>query len=636
MDAPQTSKPKPLLRRIVKVLFVTFSSAAILLAVALGVFRLLIGQIPEYQAELKAWVADELGLIVDFDELDARLGLAGPELTFRVASLRGRDGLGFAEAERVTLTLDAFALINREVDVSRLTLDGVGLTVERDADGGLRIGDYSLAPTGGTVIGSVPAEVEVVVNDGRLRYIDDVGNAWQFDDLEIEMQSDGTRLEVFASMRPPERLGNRIGLDIDAAAVGPEAAVQAIDWRLAATGQAIDIGALAALVPSAGFSIGGAGDVEVSLSGRGRAVAAANVSVALGDVVVGTGHAPYDRLHLAAGWQRDNGDWRLQVEDVELSRDGREWPGDSRLDLAVAYGDDGVRAVRLATSFLRVDDLRPLVEQFPETQLAEQWALFEPRGDVSDVDFSLERLDDDWNYSLDMQIDGLAVQQVAETPGVDGISGHVRANSGSGTIDFASGPFEIDWPGLFPRTLSLGALSGAVGWQQGRDVVRIFSADLGLGVLDGQVRSSFDFSVPQDGSSPTIDLEATLDAVSLEPAKAFLPTAIMPASVVDWVERAVVGGRATNAELSFVGPVRSFPFDDGSGRFRVAADVGDVTLDYMRGWPAGEELAGRIEFVNAGFSARASGRALTNRFRNGCCGHCRDTAGFGSMSPSTN
>ncbi|MDX1561716.1 MAG: hypothetical protein R3305_02260, partial [Gammaproteobacteria bacterium] len=177
-----------MLRRIVKVLFVTFSSAAILLAVALGVFRLLIGQIPEYQAELKAWVADELGLIVDFDELDARLGLAGPELTFRVASLRGRDGLGFAEAERVTLTLDAFALINREVDVSRLTLDGVGLTVERDADGGLRIGDYSLAPTGGTVIGSVPAEVEVVVNDGRLRYIDDVGNAWQFDDLEIEMQ----------------------------------------------------------------------------------------------------------------------------------------------------------------------------------------------------------------------------------------------------------------------------------------------------------------------------------------------------------------------------------------------------------------------------------------------------------------
>jgi hypothetical protein len=48
----------PLLRRLGKWLLVSLGLLCILLAAALGIFRLLLGQIPEYETELKAWVAE--------------------------------------------------------------------------------------------------------------------------------------------------------------------------------------------------------------------------------------------------------------------------------------------------------------------------------------------------------------------------------------------------------------------------------------------------------------------------------------------------------------------------------------------------------------------------------------------------
>ena len=95
MNAPSSNR-RPL-RSLSKVLFVTLGGSAILLAVALGVFRLLVAQIPSYQTELRDWVAAELGFAVEFAVLDARLGFRGPELTLRQATIgSGRD---FLEAE---------------------------------------------------------------------------------------------------------------------------------------------------------------------------------------------------------------------------------------------------------------------------------------------------------------------------------------------------------------------------------------------------------------------------------------------------------------------------------------------------------------------------------------------------------
>jgi uncharacterized protein (TIGR02099 family) len=87
----------------------------------------------------------------------------------------------------------------------------------------------------------------------------------------------------------------------------------------------------------------------------------------------------------------------------------------------------------------------------------------------------------------------------------------------------------------------------------------------------------------------------------------------MPPTVVNWLDDALRGGRATHAAVTFVGPVRAFPFDGGEGEFRATIEVEDGELKFVRDWPAAEELDGTVEFVNASFMARGAGRVLGNR-----------------------
>lgn len=610
------SKALSPLRRFGKYLLSFCGVLVILAALALGVFRLMIAQIPEYQTELKAWVAEELGIVVEFAALDARLGLTGPELSLRDTRLGDGADDGFLEAAAATITLDPLALVlERRVEISRLTLAGVVLTIERDANGEFRLGEHAIKPGSSAFADSVPESVEVVIRDSALHYVDAIaGRRWDFDDFEIVIVSEDGILDARASLRPPAGLARRIELTGEAAEDGSELAV----WQIEATTEALDLAQLAELVPFAlPDPVTGTGDLTAAFEWRGVALEAVRFEAALEAVAVGTGDAAgaaFERLAATGRWQRTGpAGWRLALDALEVERDGRDWGTDVAAEFLLERDPDGIRLVRFTGDFFRLDDLKPFVLAYPDTQLAEQWRLYEPSGAIRDLDFALERQHDEYSYSLGAAFDALAVRRAGTMPGVTGVSGRVDASADSGTIVFSSGPINLDWPQLFRRPVDVEALTGSVFWRQRRDDVQVLGVGLGLGLLGREATANFELQLPHDGSSPFLDLDARLDAVDLVPAKLFLPTPVMPVAVVDWLEQAIVGGRGRDIELDFIGPLEAFPFDDGGGEFRVAANIAGATLDYMRDWPLAAELDGRIEFVNAGFAATGSGRTLSNR-----------------------
>jgi uncharacterized protein (TIGR02099 family) len=610
---PNRTRP---LRRLSKILFAVLGGIAILLAVALGLFRLLVAQIPEYQTELKEWVAEELGLVVDFAEIDARLGLSGPELTLRGAGIGG--GREFLHADEARITLDPLTLlIARRIEISRLTLAGVRLTVERDTEGTVRVGDFAFGPGAGGLIASMPQSVEVAIRDSELLYVDAVRErSWRFGDLDIVIGSADGDYAGRASLRPTAGLADRIELGFEARRGA--AAADGMRLVLSIDAEAVDLAELASFVPiDPVWPVTGRGMADAEIEWTGSRLEGLRLDLDGEDVRIGAeASEPYERVSLDASWRRTADGWRLELDDVSVSRGGRPWEPSGSAVFSIETDEIGMRAASLVAGFVRLEDLEPIVGVFPETQLAEQWALFEPEGEIRDLDFSIRRGNSSFDYELDASIDGIAVRQVGSTPGIDGVSGRVQASEDSGTIEFRTDSFTLDWPMLFGGSVEGDSLTGAVVWRQGRNIVQILSVDLGIGILGREARASFDLKLPSDGGSPTLDLEAELEAVPLVEAKRYLPGEVMPAPVIDWLDRAVVGGSARNVELSFFGPVRSFPFDAGGGQFRVAADVEGVTLDYMRDWPRGEAIDGQIEFLNAGFFASASGEALGNRTEN--------------------
>jgi uncharacterized protein (TIGR02099 family) len=368
-----------------------------------------------------------------------------------------------------------------------------------------------------------------------------------------------------------------------------------------------------AVVPQAGR-----GRVAVWFDWQGGELTSGNVDFALTDLVLegppGAADSRYERIALTGDWQRASDLWRIGLRDVAITRGGRAWPTEASVDIDVTRDAEQSERVALRGSFLRIEDLTPLLAALPESAALDSWLALEPRGDVQDLDLEVARsLDGRVDYTVAAEFAGLGVVPLAGAPGITGLTGQVRADSRTGRLELTSSSAVLDWPTVFRGALDLAELRGIVVWRAGQDAMRIVSDDLSVVTPAAALRGNLELTLPMDGSSPELDLRTTVSGFDVAAAPQYLPAGKMPATVVAWLDGALRGGRATNAEVAFVGPVRAFPFDGGEGEFRATVDVTDVQLAFLGDWPMAEELDGTLEFVNARFAARGSGRILGNR-----------------------
>ncbi len=198
-------------------------------------------------------------------------------------------------------------------------------------------------------------------------------------------------------------------------------------------------------------------------------------------------------------------------------------------------------------------------------------------------------------------------------PGVTGLTGQLRTDSRTGRLELASEDAVLDWPDLFRGVLEADELRGIVVWRAGQDAVRVVSDDLLVVTAAAALRSNLELTLPMDDSSPELDLRTGVSGFDVAAVSQYLPANKMPPTVVAWLDSALRGGRATSAELTFVGPVRAFPFDGGEGEFHAKVEVEGGQLAFVSDWPLAEDLDGTLEFVNAQFAAQGSGRLLGNR-----------------------
>jgi uncharacterized protein (TIGR02099 family) len=612
------------IRKVVRGTLIAKAVLVALVVLVLGGAQLLVWQLPAHQDEVKAWVGSKLGLTLEFSRLEAGWSWRGPELAFRDASIKTVGSPApFLTARGANVGFNPFRLLvqlalGRRLGVERLTLEGTELTIVKNENGAYRLQG---APGIAGVAFQVPPDIDVLVRDSRVLYLDSARSvAWNFQDVEGSMRREDDLLKLEASATPPREFAGRIGITAQAF-IGSDGAAAKFtgDWRVSADLKDIDLAtAVDLLPPSAVLPRAGTGDLAVWLEWRAGTLLGGNVDLALVNVGLprqpGYADPDFERVAFHGDWQRDGDHWHVALRDLNLTHANRSWPGNGSLDLDIALRDGAMAQIGLRGSFLRIEDLTSLVTPLPESQWRQLWLALAPRGELRDFELKLAQpADAAAEYSVAGEFAGLGVLPYAKWPGFTGLAGTVHADAQSGRLELASTDAVLDWRELFRSRLDVPGLRGILVWRAGRDAVRVVSDDLVVVAPDATLRSNLELTVPMDGSSPRLDLRTGVSGFDVTAAPRYFPVGVMPDSVVEWLDTALRGGHVDSAEVTFVGPVRAFPFDGGEGEFRATLQVARGQLAYVSDWPSAEDLTGTVEFANASFDARGSGRVLGNR-----------------------
>lgn len=215
----------------------------------------------------------------------------------------------------------------------------------------------------------------------------------------------------------------------------------------------------------------------------------------------------------------------------------------------------------------------------------------------------------------------------AGLPGFENLSGAIRMDKGSGSLDLTSSDAVLVFPGVFeePR-LALKQLVGTLHWKQGA-TLEVRAEGIRAANDDAEVTASGTYRTAASGPGG-IDLTGRITRANASGAFRYIPL-VASAATRRWLEHALVEGRLTDGTFRVKGDLARFPFlDPADGEFRIAGRVTGATLDVAPGpadaagqaappgaiWPVLSKIDADILFERASMTITAQrGRAFDAR-----------------------
>ena len=604
------------LRKVGKVLLFCAAGALILmLALMLGI-KLALDRAPRYQAEIKDWVRKQTGYRIEFAHVSPAFRWYGPELYFDRLQLRSEDGervLARAAGGRVGADLWQLPHSGKLFAV-RIELDSPDIVIAR-------LGPSTFALASEIVLGGEHAALPTLtLNDlpaGTLairRGLVTVEN-WNSAlpqlklravNLDLRRGSDLVTLRLAAQL--PTVLGGTLSFNGTARGAGP---LESLDWNALASARGMAFPGWRQLLPEYLTRLdAGTGAFEALARGRGSTLTRADLDFAAQDVVTKLTDGPSAKFEQISGALTVThvGDrWTLLGRRLHALTQARRDP-DSEFDVSWRGNDSGVLELRARASYLRAEALLPLAGLMPQKDIRDRLREIAPTGEWTDMHVQLARdsVSEPWQLQARAQFRGVGFAPVGRAPGLRGLSGMLAGDQSGGHVVINTQTAVFNWPGQFVQPVNLSLLKATLYWKRTAEEFLVATPDLEINVRDASAHAKVAWRQPSDGSSPILTLASTIDHGSVADARLFFPHGLLPPPTLAWLDRAFIAGRLSHADAVIAGPVRHFPFRDGSGRFLARCKIDGMTLDYSEGWPRIEGIAAQAEFRNEGMTARVS------------------------------
>jgi uncharacterized protein (TIGR02099 family) len=577
-----------ILQRLFKYLAYAAAGVVILLAVAVGLFRLFLPRLPEYQDEIKAWASAAIGMQVEFSGMDARWGLSGPQLEFYDAELsRGAPMSRLIAAEQVSIGVALTRLIvDRTLVVNRVGIRGTSLEVRQLPNGewwlqGIALKDFPLERPGEA---SQLGDIDVVANDLQLQLIlpgDEQPKTFAISRLSV--RSEQHRLTLDGTVVLPESLGRQLRVG----------ATQLLDangnnggWDVTADASDLDLAGIVALDRQRSWPLSsGSGDIDLSFAWIGGRVESAAIEFSLDELAMAA-REPFSMTGRLE-YHRDADGWLAVADGFRISSEAGTWP-ETALKLETSIDTDGsIVMLDARGDYVDLADLQLFAPLFP----AEQRGMLDrlaPDGIVRNLVATISDIHTDApRYAISADLENAGVAAHEDRPGVRGFTGRLRADWSGGRLEIDSRDMVVDLASHLAETIPIDEASGTVIWRRSGDRVTVLSDNIAISNADLESQSNIQV-ILDEGEAPVIDLVSRWSITDIGSAKRFIPGKLMHRKLYDWFQSALVSGSIPSGTTRLHGPLDKFPFDGGEGRFLLEANVRDTNFKFLPEWPAAE------------------------------------------------
>lgn len=577
---------KSILRRLIK--FFAYSAAAvvILLAIAVGLFRLFLPRVPEYQDEIKQWASAAIGVEVEFSGMDARWGLSGPELKFYEAELiRLENGVRIVKAEEVRIGVGFLRLLfEQALVVDSIAIRDTSIEVRQNEDGTFRVQGMpldELFSSAGTSA-ATPSNIELIGDDVEVRFIQPGDERPRFFSVPgIRVSVDENRIAIDADVELPEDMGRRLSLSATQIVT---ASSESRPWDIIVDADDMQLAGWSELRTSKRQLSSGIGDLNLAISLLDGGLA--NATADFDFVDVGVLDSEFFDLTGRVEIDVSGQDWLVAAEDIVVSWQDHVWPESSLRIEASVDADDQIAMLDARASYLRLDDLRVFQELLSD-DLQSAVTNFEFSGEVRNLVTTVSDMGSDApRFNVSAELDRVGVVNTEQQFSLLGFTGQVRADRSGGRLEIDSSGLEIFAAEYLAEVVTVDEAIGTVIWRSSGEQITILSDSVAISNELFASQSSVQLVLNKDGSSPQIDLESNWSIADLTVAKRHIPKKLLHPVLYDWFQMALVKGSVSQGTTTLNGPLEKFPFDDGEGRLLVEASVRNLTFKYHKDWPA--------------------------------------------------
>ena len=574
----------------------------------------------ERKGEIESYLSSTAGNPVTFGTLDTFWDGLNPGVRvqdFRMAS--ASTGRAAIQLKEVRLSLASWPLLTGRIAINSLVLVEPSLTVERQADGRLRVSGLETAATpaaGDTdFLKLLLAQNEVVIEDGELLWVDRRAGT-QDERLSIKgaalrLRNNGDRHQLdFRADFPGDLCADcRISADLRG---DPE---QESSWRgeIGVTARALTLRSLPHVLRER-LPTGLDGRFDLRLESRWRNARPEKIEgrVAVSGLVLPLPGEPrplaLQALNTTLDWQGDAESWRLELTRLRLGLTRAPWLA-GRLHLEV-----GPERVRAEVEHVDLADLAAFATTLPRESALFDWLrAAKPAGSLNRLRLEIN---DPRTVPIAYQLDGElhAVQFAAHEriPGLRGLHGQLSLSQEDGEFRLDSSNLEVALPKLLHEPLVLQRLESRIRWRQNQDDWLVQVQNIEMDARDGRARGDAELRLPKDTTlSPVLKTRLDFSDGDGGHIARYIPLTL-PDGLRAWIARAVIAGRVTDGHVLYQGALRNFPFRDGEGQFEVRAHVKDGVLEYLPDWAPIRDIDADLLFTGTNMLITATHGRLGN------------------------